>query len=54
MDVRALGFMLEQTLFEDENEILAGTGGLCCGTGCRFVSVQPKLTSDVVDMEALG
>jgi adenosylhomocysteine nucleosidase len=52
MDVRALGFALGQTPFEDDSEILAGTGGLCCGTGDQFVSAPPELTSDLVDMEA--
>ena len=52
MDVRALGFALGQTPFEDYGEILAGTGGLCCGTGDQFVSAPPELTIDLVDMEA--
>ena len=38
MDVRALGFALGQTPFEDDGEILAGTDGLNCGTGDQFVS----------------
>ena len=45
MDVRALGFALGQTPFEDDGEILAGTGD-------QFVSAPPELTSDLVDMEA--
>ena len=52
MDVRALGFALGQTPFEDADEILAGAGGLSCGTGDQFVSAPPELTSDLVDMEA--
>ena len=52
MDVRALGFALGQTPFEDDGEILAGTGGLSCGTGDQFVSAPPELTSDLVDIEA--
>ena len=52
MDVRALGFALGQTPFEDDGEVLAGTGGLSCGTGDQFVSAPPELTSDLVDMEA--
>ena len=52
MDVRALGFALGQTPFEGDGEILAGTGGLSCGTGDQFVSSPPELTSDLVDMEA--
>ena len=52
MDVRTLGFALGQTPFEDDGEILAGTGGLSCGTGDQFVSSPPELTSDLVDMEA--
>ena len=52
MDVRTLGFALGQTPFEDDGEILAGAGGLSCGTGDQFVSSPPELTSDLVDMEA--
>ena len=52
MDVRALGFALGQTPFEDDSELLACTGGLCCGSGDQFVSAPPELTSDLVDMEA--
>ena len=52
MDVRTLGFALGQTPFEDDGEILAGTGGLSFGTGDQFVSSPPELTSDLVDMEA--
>ncbi len=52
MDVRALGFALGQTAFDDDGETLAGTSGLSCGTGDRFVSAPPELTSDLVDVEA--
>ena len=52
MDVRTLGFALGQTPFDDYGEILAGTGGLSCGTGDQFVSSPPELKSDLVDMEA--
>ena len=52
MDVRVLGFALGQTPFEGDGEILAGNGGLSCGTGDQFVSAPPELTSDLVDMEA--
>ena len=52
MDVRALGFALGQTPFEDDGEIHAAPGGLSCGTGDQFVSTPPELTSDLVDMEA--
>ena len=54
MDVRALGFALGQTPFEDEMAIMSGTGGLSCGTGDHFVSAPPELTSDLVDMEAFA
>ena len=50
MDVRALGFALGQTPFEDDAEILAGTGGLSCGPGAPFVSSPPELTSDIFYM----
>ena len=54
MDVRALGFALGQTPFDNDDEILVGIGGLSCGTGDQFVSAPPELTSDFVDMEAYG
>ena len=52
MDVRALGFALGQTPFEDDGAILAGTGGLRCGTRGQFVSALPGFDMRHVDMEA--
>ena len=56
MDVRALGFELGQTPFEDDVIIdLAPHNidlGLSCGTGDCFVDTPPELASDLVDMEA--
>jgi adenosylhomocysteine nucleosidase len=52
MDVRALGFELGQTPFEDDLLIDLGPAGLSCGTGDHFVSAPPELASDLVDMEA--
>ena len=52
MDVRALGFSLGQTPFEDEVIIELGGNGLSCGTGDNFVSAPPEMNSDLVDMEA--
>ena len=54
MDVRALGFALGQTPFEDDVIIdLDPDGdGLSCGTGDNFVSAPPEMNSDLVDMEA--
>ncbi len=52
MDVRALGFALGQTPFEDDVIINLDGDGLCCGTGDHFVSSPPEMTSDLVDMEA--
>jgi adenosylhomocysteine nucleosidase len=52
MDVRALGFALGQTPFEDEVIISLGRAGLSCGTGDNFVSAPPEIESDLVDMEA--
>jgi len=54
MDVRALGFALGQTPFEDDWMIDLGRPGLCCGTGDNFVSAAPELDSDLVDMEAFA
>ena len=52
MDVRALGFSLGQTPFEDDVIIDLDGDGLSCGTGDNFVSAPPEMTSDLVDMEA--
>ena len=52
MDVRALGFSLGQTPFEDDVIIDLDGDGLSCGTGDNFVSVHPEMSSDLVDMEA--
>ena len=52
MDVRALGFLLGQTPFEDDVIIDFDGDGLSCGTGDSFVSAPPEMNSDLVDMEA--
>ena len=52
MDVRALGFSLGQTPFEDDVIIDLDGGGLSCGTGDTFVSAPPEMSCDLVDMEA--
>lgn len=52
MDVRALGFALGQTPFEDDLIIDMEGDGLSCGTGDHFVSAPPEMRSDIVDMEA--
>ena len=52
MDVRALGFALGQTPFEDDVIIELDGDGLSCGTGDHFVSAPPEMISDLVDMEA--
>ena len=52
MDVRALGFSLGQTPFEDDVIIDFDGDGLSCGTGDNFVSATPEMNSDLVDMEA--
>ena len=54
MDVRALGFALGQTPFEDDICIDLGRAGLSCGTGDQFVSAPPELDTDLVDMEAFA
>ncbi|MFL2845907.1 MAG: 5'-methylthioadenosine nucleosidase [Candidatus Puniceispirillaceae bacterium] len=52
MDVRALGFALGQTPFEDDVIIDLDGDGLSCGTGDNFVSAPPEMNTDLVDMEA--
>ena len=51
MDVRALGFLLGQTPFEDDAIIDLDGDGLSCSTGDNFVTSPPALVSDIVDME---
>lgn len=62
MDVQGLGFELGQTPFEigedsfeleDCSKIDNNRDGIkvSCSTGDNFVSEEPKLTSDIVDME---
>lgn len=52
MDVRAIGFALGQTPFEEAGEIMLQSEGVSCGTGDQFVSAVPELETDIVDMEA--
>ena len=52
MDVRALGFALGQTPFEEDIEITTDGEGLSCSTGDQFVSAPPEIVTDLVDMEA--
>ena len=52
MDVRALGFLLGQTPFEEDVIIDFDGDGLSCGSGDNFVSAPPEMNSDLVDMEA--
>ena len=54
MDASPLGFEIGQTPFEDEKEISFGRQGVTCGTGDVFVTSAPKLTTDIVDMEAFA
>lgn len=54
MDVRAMGFALGQTPFEEQMVIDSGFNGLSCGTGDLFVSAQPEMKTDLVDMEAFA
>ena len=44
MDVRALGFSLGQTPFEDDVIIDLDGDGLSCGTGDNFVSAPPEMS----------
>ena len=52
MDVRALGFLLGQTPFEDDIIINIKGDGLSCGAGDNFVNLPPEMSSDLVDTEA--
>ena len=52
MDVRALGFSLGQTPFEDDIIINLEGDGLSRGTGDNFVCLPTEMSSDLVGMEA--
>ena len=52
MDATALGFSIGETPFENISSITFGREGLSCGTGDSFVTEQPKIKTDLVDMEA--
>ena len=50
MDVRALGFKLGQTPFEEG--VMIGRRGLVVGSGDSFAIEKPEIECDIVDMEA--
>ena len=52
MDVSALGFEIGETPFDKISKISFGQTGLSCGSGDNFVAKLPKITTDLVDMEA--
>jgi len=52
MDATGLGFSIGETPFENVSSITFGREGLSCGTGDSFVTEQPKMKTDLVDMEA--
>jgi len=52
MDASELGFKIGETPFDKISNISFGSGGLSIGTGDNFVSHQPTIVTDLVDMEA--
>ena len=52
MDATAQGFKLGQTPFE--NEVMLGHLGMVAGTGDSFVTSQPRVACDIVDMESIA
>ena len=52
MDSSELGFEIGITPFDTISEISFGRKGFSCGTGDSFVAENPKLKTDLVDMEA--
>jgi adenosylhomocysteine nucleosidase len=52
MDASKLGFKIGETPFDNISNISFGNGDLSIGTGDNFVSQQPKIDTDLVDMEA--
>ena len=54
MDARPMGFLLGQTPFEDDTCIAFDRDGVSCGSGDTFVTSEPELMTDIVDMEAFA
>ena len=52
MDASELGFKIGETPFDNISNISFGGDGLSIGTGDNFVSQQPTIVTDLVDMEA--
>jgi adenosylhomocysteine nucleosidase len=52
MDASELGFKIGETPFDNISNISFGNNGLSIGTGDNFVSQQPTIVTDLVDMEA--
>jgi adenosylhomocysteine nucleosidase len=52
MDASELGFKIGETPFDNISNISFGNNGLSIGTGDNFVSEQPSIVTDLVDMEA--
>jgi adenosylhomocysteine nucleosidase len=52
MDVTGLGFEFGQTPYEDDSTISFDDDGYSCGTGDNFVMSDPKIKTDLVDMES--
>ncbi|OUU18514.1 MAG: 5'-methylthioadenosine nucleosidase [Crocinitomicaceae bacterium TMED45] len=52
MDVTVLGFELGQTPYEDIGTISFNEIGYSCGTGDNFVTSEPKVQTQLVDMES--
>ena len=52
MDASELGFKVGETPFDNISNISFGNNGLSIGTGDSFVSQQPLIGTDLVDMEA--
>jgi len=52
MDASELGFKIGETPFDNISNISFGGNGLSIGTGDNFVSQQPPIVTDLVDMEA--
>ena len=52
MDASELGFKIGETPFDKILDISFGEKGLSIGTGDSFVNQPPKISTDLVDMEA--
>tara|TARA_B100000989_G_C19398294_1_gene408795 strand:+ start:157 stop:705 length:549 start_codon:yes stop_codon:yes gene_type:complete len=52
MDAREIGFPIGTTPFDDINKIKLNRVGISCSSGDNFVTKDPLIKTDIVDMES--